>query len=367
MESRVSPIMTAPRPRRSATLKQIAEELGISMMTVSRALSGRGRISPATRKRVLETATRLRYRPNRLVHAIKHGRSGTVGVMVPISLSFAAEIVRGIHDRLAESRCLPILHFHGLGPRAERDEAEREYLHRLLDHRVDGIIFWPSDETVSQVYLHEVWERGVPLVAVDRHLPLTKADFSGTDDVAGGRAAAEYLLALGHRRLAHIGGEPWVSTYADRRRGFEDALAERSAADGKVTWIAEACDDCRCLELVRGILAAGDRPTAISLASDRMAPDVYAAAESLGLRVGSDVSVIGFADLVETAWLRPRLSTIRQDPYAIGQRAAELLLDRIDGRAAESRPRSVRVPPHLVERDSAGPPPEGEIGSMQRP
>jgi LacI family transcriptional regulator len=347
--------MTTPRPRRSATLKQIADELGISMMTVSRALNGRGRISPETRERVLEAARRLKYRPNRLVHAIKRGRSGTVGVMVPISLSFAAEIVRGIHDHLIEHQCLPILHFHGLGPQAERDEAEREYLHRLLDQRVDGIIFWPSDETVSQVYLHEVWDRGVPLVAVDRHLPLTNADFSGTDDVAGGRMATEHLLAAGHRRLAHIGGEPWVSTYADRRRGFEEALAGQADPHVTATAVVEACGDCRCLELARRMLAAADRPTAMFLASDRMAPDVYEAAESLGLNVGRDLSVLGFADLAETAWLRPRLSSMRQDPYAIGRVAAELLLDRIEGRHREPTPRSVRVPPQLVVRESAGP------------
>ncbi len=349
--------MTTPRPRRSATLKQIADELGISMMTVSRALNGRGRISAATRERVLKAATRLKYRPNRLVHAIKQGRSGTVGVMVPISLSFAAEIVRGIHDTLVARQCLPILHFHGVGPQAERDEAEREYLHRLLDHRVDGIIFWPSDETVSQVYLHEVWERGVPLVAVDRHLPLTNADFSGTDDVAGGRMAAEHLLSLGHRRLAHIGGEPWVSTYADRRRGFSEVVAAHAERNVAVTAVVETCSDCRCLDRVRQLLAVANRPTAIFLASDRMAPDVYEAAASLGLQVGRDVSVLGFADLTETAWLRPRLATIRQAPYVIGQQAAELLLDRIEGRSPDPRPRSVRVPPHLVERDSAGPPP----------
>ena len=347
--------MTMPRPRRSATLKQIAEELGISMMTVSRALNGRGRISPATRDRVMEAATRLKYRPNRLVRAIKQGRSGTVGVMVPISLSFAAEIVRGIHDQLIEHQCLPILHFHGLGPQAERDEAEREYLHRLLDQRVDGIIFWPSDETVSQVYLHEVWDRGVPLVAVDRHLPLTNADFSGTDDIAGGRLAAEHLLGLGHRRLAHIGGEPWVSTYADRRRGFEEAVCDHAAADHRATCVTETCDEAQCLDLARRMLAAADRPTAIFLASDRMAPDVYAAAESLGLEVGRDLSLLGFADLVETAWLRPRLSTMRQDPYAIGQAAAELLLERIDDRSGEPGPRIVRVAPQLVERESTRP------------
>lgn len=340
--------MTASRPRRTSTVKQIADELGVSMMTVSRAINGRGRISEETRDRVLAVAKRLKYRPNRLVHAIKHGRSRTVGVMVPIAMSFGASVMQGIHDTLAEHRYLPILHVHGEGPQASRDEAELEYLHRLLDQRVDGIIFWPSDETVPQVYLHEVWDRGVPLVAVDRHLPRTNADFSGTDDEAGGRMAAEHLLQLGHRRLAHIGGERWVSTYADRRRGFESVIASVAS----VTYSVEECADCQCGDIATRLLASADRPTAIFLPSDRMAPHVYAAAESLGLSIGRDVSVVGFADLAETAWLRPRLTTVRQDARRIGAEAARLVLDRIEGRTADDRPRVVRVLPEIVVRGS---------------
>jgi LacI family transcriptional regulator len=343
--------MPASSPRRTSTVRQIAQELGVSMMTVSRALNGRGRISDETRQRVLAVAERLKYRPNRLVHAIKHGRSRSIGVMVPIATSFSATVVRGIHDALAEHHYLPILHFHGEGPQARRDEAELEYLHRLLDHRVDGIIFWPSDETVPQVYLHEVWDRGVPLVAVDRHLPHTNADFSGTDDEAGGRLAAEHLLSLGHRRLAHITGEHWVSTYADRLKGFVAAVAGRS----DVTLATGECADCDCGDVARRLLGAGDRPTALFLSSDRMAPHAYAVAESLGLTIGKDLSVVGFADLTETAWLRPRLTTVRQNAYQIGEEAARLLLDRLEGRAVGTPPRSVRVVPEVVVRKSTAP------------
>ncbi|MCX7417868.1 MAG: LacI family DNA-binding transcriptional regulator [Planctomycetia bacterium] len=336
-----------------STLKQIADELGVSMMTVSRALNGRDRVSKTTQSLVLAAAKRLQYRPNRLVHAIKSGRSGTVGVMISVADTYSAKIIHGIHDVLAEQRFLPILHFHGVGPQANRDDGELDYLHRLLDQRVDGIIFWPSDETVSPMYLREVWERGVPLVAVDRHLPRTNAEFSGTDDVVGGRLAAEYLLSLGHRRLAHIGGEHWVSTYAERRRGFEDAI--RGAAD--VVYSAAECITNECGAIAQSMLAAQGRPTAIFLASDRMAPPVYAAAESLGLRVGRDVSVVGFADLPEMRGLRPQLTTFEQHPYQVGCEAARLLLDRIDGRVATEKPRSVRVTPDLVVRESCGPVP----------
>lgn len=344
---------TKRRSGQQAGLKQIATALGVSMMTVSRALSGRGHVAEATRARVIEVATQLKYRPNRLVHAIKSGRSHTVGVMISPWMSFRDRIIHGIHDRLAEHHYLPVLHFHGAGPQANRDDAELEYLHRLLDQRVDGIIFWPSDETVPQIYLQEVWERGVPLVAVDRRLPRTNADFSGTDDVAVGRIVAEHFLSLGHRRLAHIGGERWVSTYADRRRGFEEAVARRR---GVALHTAE-CSNFESGAAAHEMLSRADRPTAIFLASDRFALPVYDVAASLGLVIGRDLSLVGCGDLEEATWLRPRLTTMNQQPYEIGRTAARLVLDRIEGRVESVKPHQVRLVPEILLRESAGPPP----------
>jgi len=350
----LSPMRTSRSPtakqKTKTNLRMIANELGISMMTVSRALNGHPGVAATTRKRVLTAADRLRYRPNKLIHAIRSGRSRTIGVMIGVPTSFHARLIHGIHDALAEAGYLPILHFHGPGAMAHRDEQELAYLHRLLDQRVDGIIFWPSDETVPEHYLREVWERGVPLVAIDRNLPLTKADFAGTDDMHGGRLVADYLLSLGHRRLAHIGGEPWVATYADRRRGFEETVCGRPG----VTYAFDHCEDSLSGPAARRLLAGPDRPTAVFLASDRMAPHVYAAAGAEGLRIGSDLSVVGFAALTETIWLQPHLTTVDQEPDEIGRAAVRLMIDRLEGKTKAAAPKSVRITPKLVVRESSG-------------
>ena len=333
----------------SGSLRSIADMAGVSAMTVSRVLNGHDNVAAATRARVLRAAGQVRYRPNRLAKAVLGGRSGTVGVMISPLKPFQSRVVHGIHDALVARGSLPILHFHDVGPEADRDTAELGYIHRLLDQRVDGLVFWPSDETVSDVYLEEVWQRNVPLVAVDRHLPQTRADFSGTDDEAGGRLAAEHLLALGHRRLAHVGGEPWVSTYADRRTAFERGVA---AGGGRVRTVT--CAQCDCFETVRDLLASRGRPTAIFAASDLMAPGIYAAAQAAGIEVGRDLAVVGFADLAEARSLVPGLTTLRQNPYEIGRQAARLVMDRIEGTAAARRPQSVRLQPELVVRESSG-------------
>lgn len=335
-----------------ASLQAIAEAAGVSAMTVSRVLNGQGNVSARTRTRVEAAAKRLKYRPNKLVKAMLAGRSGTVGVMISPLKSFQSRMLHGAHDALLERGCLPLLHFHDVGPGAYRDAAEIDYIHRLLDQRVDGLIFWPSDESVPNTYLKEVWERGVPLVAVDRHLPQTNADFSGTDDRGGGRIAAEHLLGLGHRRLAHVGGESGVSTYEDRRRGFEEA-----AAECRVAVTAVECRECDSYGDAMRLLGSAKRPTAIFAASDLMAPGIYRAAADCGLTVGRDLAVVGFADLSEVQSLVPGLTTLRQDPYRIGLQSVRLLMDRIDGVASAASPKSVRLVPELVVRGSSCPPP----------
>lgn len=343
---------TPKKPRRQRVgLKQIAAETGVSLMTVSRALKGEGRLSAKTRKRVLDVAERLRYRPNRLVRALQTGRSGTVGVMVNLSRSFTALLVRGIHNELASHGSLPLLHFRGVDTGTAPDPMELSHIHRLLDQRVDGIIFWPSDETVPDGYLHEVWERGIPLVAVDRRLDKTRADFSGIDDVAGGRLMAEHLLALGHRRIAHVAGDLWVATFADRLRGFRMATETRH----DVAFQVVECGLHDCRDRVIELLDSPQRPTAISAGSDLLAQQAYEAMDHLGLRPGHDVSVIGFADLPESQWLAPKLTTIRQDFEQIGRNAARLILERLDAGKADAPPRSLRIAPELVVRESTAP------------
>jgi LacI family transcriptional regulator len=341
---------TAKRRSPRANVRALAEEVGVSAMTVSRALNGHPNVSQATRDRVIKAAARSRYRPNRLARGVLTGRSGTVGVMVSPVKPFEAHVVLGIHDALVDRGFLPLLHFNNLGPMAERDSHELDYIHRLLEYRVEGLIFWPSDETIPDVYLKEVWERKVPLVAIDRHLPETRADFSGTDDVAAGRIAAEHLLALGHRRLAHVAGEPSVSTYADRRRGFEAAVRDRGA---RVEFAECHHDDG--FEAAMKLLAAKDRPTAIFAASDVMAMGVYRAAHAAGLVVGRHLSVVGCADLPFARDLTPPLTTIRQDPYEIGQQAVRLLLRRLAGKSP-LRPQSSRLAPQLISRRSTAEP-----------
>jgi LacI family transcriptional regulator, galactose operon repressor len=329
----------------AVSLKQIAQESKLSIPTVSRVLRGEAGFSEETRKRVMEVANRLRYRPNMLVHGLQTGRSGTIGVMVPPLDSFLSEILIGIHQVLASNNHAPLL----LWP--EADLPEREQLHRLVDRRVEGVILFPNHDAAPDAYLAEVWDRGLPLVTVDRQMPNTHADFVGTDDSFGAEAAAKHLLDLGHRNFVHLTACPTISTAKRRWEAFEGSI--RGVNGAKVRRIV--ADDFRSgLGPAKECLRTTDRPTAIFAANDILAVAVLDAADSLGLKVPDDLSVIGYADLDVAKVAKPALTTLRQDPRHIGETAAQIMLDRLEGRITRSSPMSVLDRPTLVVRESTG-------------
>ena len=343
----------------AVSLKQIAEASNVSIATVSRVLRGRGEIAPATRQRVTEAARRLQYRPNLLVKGLQTGRTQSCGVLMELGDPFLAQIFVGLQDELLLDDYAPVVLRAAAVPTGTRADAaagdqaevpgELRQIHRLLDRRVDGIVLRPIRDAASDRYLKEVWDRGLPLVAVDRRLPHSHADFVGSDDAGGGRQAAEHLLQLGHRRLGQIAGPAFTSTGRERAAGFDDAVT--------------ACPDAYCenredpgftdgyrpaVELLR----APQRPSAIFAGNDLIARGVYRAAAELGLHIPRDLSVIGFGDLWYAGQMIPRLTTIRQSPRRIGKLAARLMLQRLDGELPEDQVQHLRVPTRLVVRGS---------------
>ena len=332
----------------STSLKQIAQEAGVSIPTASRILRNRLNFKPATKQRVLEVADRLKYRPNLLVNGIRTGKSNTIGVIIPSPDIFFNNVLHGIHDELMKADNVPIvLLTHSGGELIDRDY-ELAQIHMLLDRRVDGIIFRPTNEMVGDAYHSEVWERHVPLTAIDSETPLTKADFVGTDDALGAKLCAEHLLGLGHRHVAHLAGPSNVSTARDRRTGFETAIRE----GGGTCVTVEALSYVEDLKAATRLLELNPRPTAIFAGSDLLAESVYEAAMVRGLNIPGDLSVVGFSDSDVAHRLLPPLTTIHQSPYEMGQRAARLVLSRSQGKTKSQRPVKVRLKPELIIRSS---------------
>ena len=335
-------------------MRMVAERAGVSESTVSRILAGQRQYDPATVRRVQAAAEALRFRPNSLVRGILSGRTGAIGVVVPASTPFLAGILHGIHDALSEADQALLLAWNPLHYASPRNRSELRHIHRLLEYRVDGIILRPTHDDARHEEFREIWDRGLPLVVVDRELPGVRCDFAGTDDTTGGRLAAEHLLKLGHRRLGHLAGPRSVSTARGRRSGFEEAVSSWGAGASCRTVEAPHFSGTRKEALI--LLRARPRPTAVFCVNDDAAADLYAAAAELGLDIPRDVSVVGFADLPLASWLRPALTTLRQDPYRLGREAVRIVLERRDGPPRPAGPIEVRLKPDLVARKSTAPP-----------
>jgi LacI family transcriptional regulator len=331
-----------------ATIQQIAEATGVSLMTVSRALNGKGLVAPKTESRILKVAQALRYRPNRLVHGLRTGQTSLIAAFFPADLGFYQPILRGVEKSLDAGGYFLLLNLieQNQGLEAMREELRR--LHRCLDMRIDGLILHPVNDDANAIYFQEIMQRKIPLVAVDRELPDFPCDFVGSDNVKGGAEAARRLWAAGSRRLLVLFAGFRVSASRDRRQGFLDE-AERLGAEVRPV-------DCHDWEpSVESLTHLLQQPSArnvdgIFAVSDVVAERAWRALRALGRRCPQDVKIIGFGCLSRAEGWTPRLASFDQQPVTVGMEATRLLLERIKNPALP--PRVLRMPTFFVPGDS---------------
>lgn len=352
--------MEQPRVPR---LKDVAEAANVSVSAASKILRGdRSRFGEDTCRRVVEASQRLGWRRNLLVNSIQTGRTQTVGVMIPPYDSFWVNVLSGIHGRLAEADYLPITLWQGdleHMPHFEADEQEGVTLiNRLLDRRVDGLIMWPSFGSAYQDHLADLTQQNVPLVVIDHSTGEPYSDTVATNEAQATKAVAKHLLDLGHRRIACISTrESKSQTWAlERRTAFEESVAAHPGAEVE-SWRLNRTGS-NGLEVATDLLRSDFEPTAVFAITDHEALNVYEAASRLGRTIPDEVSVVGFADLDFAAALNPPLSTVRQRPREIGERAASLVLDRLQGEKTGGPHDHLQIDGDLVLRGSTGPVPE---------
>ncbi|MDQ8206731.1 LacI family DNA-binding transcriptional regulator [Coraliomargarita sp. SDUM461003] len=335
----------------SVSMKQIAAEAGVSMMTVSRVLRNEGNVAPTTEASIRAIADRLGYKPNRLVRGMQSGRSGIVSVVVPSGHAVAPQILEGAYDFLHDKDMIMALDIvHGnVGDRAFAEQSK--VINRLLESRVDGVILLPVNEEASPMFFQEMIDRKIPIVLVDRNTTHFVADFVGTDDYAGGYEAARILADNGCKQAVLISTGGFVSTSRLRSKGFREGLeafnvnlVEEIIAPN-FTHNAEFID--RELSKINGQFDA------VFGIADRLAISAWHSCQQLNLKIPQQVKVIGFGAL-NLRDPRVALSSFDQEPYKVGQNAAQLLVDRIEKGPWKRRPKpkTILLKPKFVEGTS---------------
>ncbi|MCC7372757.1 MAG: LacI family DNA-binding transcriptional regulator [Chloroflexi bacterium] len=325
----------------------IARRAGVSKVTVSRVLNNRPDVSAETRERILQLVTELRYTPDARARSLTHRRTRTVGLLMDdLTTPFMLESIRGI-ERVMRERGYQLILANSDGS----PERERATLRLFREHRVDGIIAMPCQFESSAI--EDVAADGTPLVLVNRFLQHANLDAVLNDNYAVGRLGTLHLGRAGRRRIGLILRRRTISTVFERLRGYRDALAELGLPfdPSLVVKIAETFEGSR--EATTQLLGLAEPPDAIFAYNDAVALGVLSVLRERGLRVPADMAVLGGDQLTGGDQLWVPLSTIAQRGATIGERAAWLLLARIEKGPAEE-PRRMLVPPELIVRASCG-------------
>lgn len=328
-------------------LKDIAHDLGVSLITVSKALRGKDDISEKTRRRILKRMAELNYRPNMLARGLASGKTFAVGLVVPDLLHpFFAEFAKSLNGVLRS-------HNYGLilTSSEENPEIEQREIRTVLARGIDALLIASCQPRLRGFY--GVEDQRTPFILIDRDFPHLGAHFVGTDDYAAGAMATRHLLSTGKRRIAHIAG-PQLSPGADRLRGFKDALKEYGivvrhsyiVANSRVEESGEQVG----YQGMRKLLQVKPRPDAVFCYNDLTAIGGIHAVLEAGLSIPGDVAFIGCGNVRYSNYLRVPLSSIDQSTTQLGEHAGKLAID-LTGKPAA--PRHILIEPKLVIRDSS--------------
>jgi LacI family transcriptional regulator len=317
-------------------------------MTVSRVISGNGRVRPETRVAVEQAVAALGYVPNGLARGLSSRKTMVLGLIVPdVGNPFYAPVARGA-ESVARRAGYHVILCNSEGSLAY----EGEYIADMLERRVDGLLVVPVSDD-SRGNLRRLERHAIPYTLIDRAVPGVEADVVQGDSVGGARKLIEHLIALGHTRIAMLAETLSVSTSRDRRRGYREAL-EAAGIQPLPEFLVETTVDLRGGYVgTLALLRLDPRPSALFAINNLVAAGAMKAIREHGLTVPDDIALVAFDDIEHEAALSPFLTVMPQPAETFGTIAAQLLLDRVSGRPPANR-RLVVLPSDLIVRESCG-------------
>jgi len=330
---------TGRRPR----LEDVAEHVGLSTASVSLALNNAPGPSAETRKRVLEAAAELGYRPDRTASLLARRRRHLLGVMMDVRNTFHAELVEDIHaaaEQVGYDLVLSTL---------TRTRDEQRAVETLLDFRCEALLLLGPDAPAARL---EALDQHLPVIAIGRRIAGAGIDVVRTADDDGVGLAVDHLAGLGHRAIAFIdGGKGTIAS--DRRRGYRKAM-RRNRLDDQIRIIPGDHTEEAGTRAAQTLLGEGDLPTAVMTSNDRCAVGLLDALNRADIDIPGSVSIVGYDDSTLSRLAHVDLTTVNQNTQQQAEHAVAAAVDRLDnGRTAH---RQVVLTPHLVVRGTTGPP-----------
>lgn len=329
------------------TIKDIARELGISPSTVSRALKDHPDISIETKKAVNELSKKLNYQPNAIALSLKHSRSFTLGVIIPETVHyFFSTVISGIED-IAYDAGYNII----ICQSNELYDREKSNANMLYSNRVDGLLVSISKETHDFDHLHFFQQNNIPVVFFDRSTNAFPCDQIIIDDYTAAFKITDYLIQRGHKKLVHLAAPQHLDIGLKRKTGFVNALKKNNLAFSE-NQILMADKFDKAAEVIDELIKKGDFPDGIFAVNDLTALGAMKALKRHQFRIPEDIGLAGFGNGQNAMLTDPPLTTIDQNGYNMGKKAAEVLLQRISHGMADFTPQKHIIETELIIRES---------------
>lgn len=329
-----SDALTKRKSKRSpATVLDIAASAGVSPMTVSRVINDSGYVSRQMRERVQSTIDRLGYRPNALARSLKSRRTHGIGILLSdIANPFSAQLASSIQRVLLEKGYTAFVSI------TESAQGEQAALDAFFDYRVEGIVVATVETVTGNEALARIAKQGMPIVGVGRAISQPSVDRVTTDSWSGAYQAIEHLISLGHKRIGFIGASVLNAGRLRRFQGFADCLGEHGLPLAKELIVGPEAEfgpgystQADGYEGMKRLLALSQPPTAVFARNDFTAMGAICAAHDSGLTIPDDIALVGFDNVPLAAYAAPPLTTVAQPTSEQGEKAALMLLERIDG------------------------------------
>lgn len=326
------------------TIKDIAAELGISASTVSRALKDHPDISEETKKKVIEIANRTNYRPNAIALSLRNKKSNIIGILVPqIVHHFFSSVISGI-DKIAYEAGYNVL----ISQSNESFEREKHNAQTLMLSRVDGILASKTKETIQYEHFNEIRNSNIPLVFFDRKINTVEADGVIVDDKKASFEATEYLIKTGCKNIIHLKGPESLTISKNRLEGYKTALQKYGLAIDPKLIIESDTFDLAYFNINR-LLEENIKFDGVFSVNDLTALGAISALKHHNIAIPEQVSIIGFTNGIISRMSDPPLSTIEQNGFMMGSKAAEILIERITN-GYKSAPMTEIIPTELILR-----------------
>jgi len=340
-------ILTTMNKSSEPTIHDIARELKISASTVSRALNDNPRISLKTKEKIKAVADKLGYRPNTLASNLRNKKSNTIGIVVPlINRHFFSSVISGAED-IAYKAGFNVV----ISQSNDLAQKEIDIVQSMYSNRVDGLIISIAMQTGTFDHLKLFRKKHIPLVFFDRAVPEIETDKIVVDDFAGGYRVTQHLIDQGYKRIGHLAGPQNLMTYFDRKNGYIEALRKNNIPfDESLININKLTSEDGVIA-VQQLMSLPNPPDAIFCGNDTTALSVMIYLRDKGIKIPQDIGIVGFSNEPFSRVVSPSISTIAQPGFEMGQKAAELIIRKIENR--ERIYKTIVLPTELIIRDSS--------------